>query len=199
VKRLHIEEPFILEEKTVVCLGFFDGVHIGHMRLIDKAKEIARMEKLLICVHTFVQTPQLVLRPERPVIVLTSLAEKEALLAEAGADLLAVSHFTENLMHMRAKDFFNSVLLKKLWARHVVVGFDHRFGYQGEMDAKGLLKLCEEAGVGLSVMEPVTLPDGSLVSSSAIRLSLQKGEWEKAEAMLGRKIYGKATARESVE
>ena len=188
MKRLTIEEPFNLAEQTVVCLGFFDGVHIGHMRLLDRAKEIARTENLLVCVHTFTTMPQLVLRPERPVLELTPLPEKEALLSEAGVDLLAVSRFTEELMHMRAKDFFQTILLERLRARHIVVGFHHRFGYKGEMDANGLLKLCEGAGVGLSVVKPVRLSDGSLVSSSAIRSCLQKGDRVTAEAMLGRAI-----------
>ena len=188
MKRLYVEEPFTLAEQTVVCLGFFDGVHIGHMRLVDRAKEIARIEKLLVCVHTFAAMPQLVLRPERPAFELTTLGEKETLLSEAGVDLLAVSRFTDELMHMRAQEFFHSILLFRLRARHIVVGFHHRFGYKGEMDAKGLLKLCEEAGIGLSVIKPVRLPDGSLVSSSAIRSCLQKGDRAKAEAMLGRKI-----------
>lgn len=196
MRRLYVDQAFTLEERTVVCLGFFDGVHIGHMRLVDKAKEIARTEELLVCVHTFAQMPQLVLQPQRPILVLTSFEEKEALLALAGVDLLAISQFTEDLMHMRATDFFEEILLKKLRAKHIVVGFHHRFGHKGEMDANGLMWLCKEAGVGLSVIEPVTLSDGSLVSSSAIRLSLQNGDKEKAEAMLGRPIqYGSAAER----
>ena len=195
--RLYVEEPFTLTAQTVVCLGFFDGVHIGHKRLVDRAKEIARMEKLLVCVHTFATMPQLVLHPERPAFELTTLSEKEALLSESGVDLLAVSRFTEDLMHMRAKDFFDAILLCKLRARHIVVGFHHRFGYKGEMDAKGLSKLCEEAGIGLSVIKPVRLPDGSLVSSSAIRFCLAKGEWDKAEAMLGRKIGCEGTVEQT--
>lgn len=199
MRRLCVENPFPLEERTVVCLGFFDGVHIGHMRLVEKAKEVARMERLLVCVHTFAQMPQRVLRPDRPILELTPLDEKEALLKGAGVDLLAVSEFTENMMHMRAREFFESVLLLKLRAKHVVVGFHHRFGYRGEMNTEGLLKLCEEAGVGTSVIEPVLLRDGSLVSSSAIRLCLQNGQREKAEAMLGRKIHGDISARMAAE
>ena len=188
MKRLYLEDPFFFEEQTVVCLGFFDGVHIGHMRLVDTAKEVARIKNLLVCVHTFATMPQLVVNPGRFQSELTPLPQKEALLAAAGVELLAISRFTDEMMHMRAKDFFDSILVDKLRARHIVVGFHHRFGYQGEMDAKGLMALCEKSNIGLSVVKPVRLSNGSLVSSTAIRSLLQKGEWALAEAMLGRKL-----------
>lgn len=186
MKRIDVEVPFTLPKQTVVCLGFFDGVHIGHVRLIEEAKAVATAKGYHVCVHTFAQMPQRVLRPNQKVLELTPLDEKEALLQAAGADVLAVSQFTETMMRMRAKDFFYAILINKLRAKHIVIGFHHRFGYLGEMDAKGLAALCAEAGIGLSVLEPVMLADGSLVSSSTIRSLLLEGDYVKAELMLGR-------------
>lgn len=186
MRRIYMEEAFTPSKRTVVCLGFFDGVHIGHIRLVKRAIEVARIEDLLVCVHTFAQMPQRVLRPNEQVLELTPLDEKEALLASVGVDVLAVSQFTEEMMRMHARDFFDAILLGTLKAKHIVIGFHHRFGYRGEMDAKGLSQLCANARIGLSVIEPVTLADGSLVSSSAIRSLLRKGDREKAEQMLGR-------------
>lgn len=184
--RIDVGATCALPKQTVVCLGFFDGVHIGHVRLIERAKAVASTSDDLVCVHTFAQMPQRVLRPGQHVMELTPLDEKEALLAAAGVDVLAVSQFTDDMMRMHAKEFFQTILVDKLRARHVVIGYHHRFGYLGEMDANGLSALCSETGIGLSVIDPVTLADGTLVSSSAIRSFFLAGDYAKAELMLGR-------------
>ena len=188
MRMIYLDEPFSLSEKTVVCLGFFDGVHIGHRRLIEKAKQIARIKGDAVCVHTFAQMPAKLLCPERKTLELTPLPEKAALLFAAGVDIVAVSQFDEAMMRMRAEDFFRGILQEKLHAEHIVAGFHHRFGRGGEMDAQSLAALCERTGVGFSRIEPVTLSDGSVVSSTAIRACIQSGNCLRAEEMLGRDI-----------
>ncbi len=181
-----IENIEALEQPTVVCLGFFDGVHLGHQRLIRRACDIAREKALYVCVHTFDEMPAHVIHPRADALEITALAEKSALLAALGVDIIAVSRFGEAMMHMPAKDFFRQILLEKLRARHIVVGFHHRFGFRGEADTQMLGEFCEEAGVGLDIIRPVLLTDGELISSTAIRGFLRSGNREKAEAMLGR-------------
>ncbi|MDR0896894.1 MAG: FAD synthetase family protein [Oscillospiraceae bacterium] len=171
---------------AVVCLGFFDGVHLGHARLVAQAREVAQAEGLLLCVHTFAQMPARVLSPGAQIRELTPLPEKAALLAALGVDLLAVSPFDERMRHLRAEAFFREILMEALRARHIVCGFHHRFGERGEADTARLSALCAANGLGLSVIAPVTLPDGELVSSSAIRQLLDAGDLARARAMLGR-------------
>ena len=167
---------------SVVCLGFFDGVHRGHQALLQAAREIARAEGLKVCAHTFDHAPG------NKEFELTTLPEREALLRQAGADRVAISVFDEHMRHMSGQEFFESVVLKKLCARHVVCGDDHRFGYRGACGVKELESMCRERGVGLTVVPPITLPDGTRVSSSGIRRALQAGDWAAAESMLGRPI-----------
>ncbi len=181
-----VDENINLSKQTVVCLGLFDGVHIGHARLIERAREVAVQDDLLVCVHTFDRMPAQVIHPGRMILELTPLEEKAALLGALGVDILAVSHFDDTMMHMHADTFFQSVLLDKLRAAHVVIGFHHRFGFHGEAGAETLQRFCERAGVGLSVITPVMLAGGELVSSTAIRRYLSAGDAAAAEAMLGR-------------
>lgn len=167
---------------SVVCLGFFDGVHKGHLSLLHAAKDIARDQGLIVCVHTFDRAPG-----EKD-FVLTTLEEREALLQAAGADRVAVSAFSEDMRRMSGDDFFRQIVLEKLNARHVVCGDDHRFGCKGGWGVKELEALCREAGVGLTVCPPVALTDGTRVSSTAIRKAILAGNAALAEEMLGRPL-----------
>jgi len=167
---------------TVVCLGFFDGVHTGHLALVNAAKAVARQKGLTVCVHTFDRAPG---DKDFP---LTSLSERVELLRSAGADTVAVSVFDEAMRHMRGDDFFHTVILEKLHARHVVCGDDHRFGYRGAWGVEDLRSLCQEAGIGLTVVPAVRSPGGARVSSTAIREAIRRGDFPLAEAMLGRSL-----------
>lgn len=187
MKIVYIDASTRLSVETVVCLGFFDGVHIGHAQLIARAQAIAAENAWHTCVHTFETMPARVLRPQADVLELTPLAEKAALLASAGVEILAVSQFLET-MPMRAEAFFDEILLQALHARHIVAGFHHHFGFQGEGDVEMLKAYCARAGVGLDIIAPVTMPDGELVSSTAIRKAIRDGDRGKAERMLGRSL-----------
>ena len=167
---------------SVVCLGFFDGVHRGHLALLNAARETADREGLQVCVHTFDHAPG------QKAFELTTLKEREALLLSAGADRVAVSLFDDTMRHMSGEDFFRQIVLEKLNARYVVCGDDHRFGYQGACGVQELKALCAQNGVGLTVVPPVTLPGGQRISSTAIREALKAGDWALAEAMLGRPV-----------
>lgn len=185
MKTIYVDKIKSLDKPTVVCLGFFDGVHIGHASLIARAKAISARTDAGVCVHTFDQMPARALNPGADILELTPLAEKAALLEMLGVDVLAVSRFADTV-HMRAADFFRSILLDKLLATHIVAGFHHHFGYRGEADVKWLKSFCAQAGVGLDIIEPITLAGGELVSSTAIRQAVQSGDYAKASLMLGR-------------
>lgn len=174
-----------LNAPSVVCLGFFDGVHKGHLSLLRAAADIARDKGLIVCAHTFDRAPG-----EKD-FALTTLSERETLLKAAGADRVAVSAFNEDMRRMSGDDFFRGIVLGSLNASHVVCGDDHRFGYRGGWGVKELETLCREAGVGLTVCPPVALLDGTRVSSTAIRKAILAGDAALAEEMLGRPLSPK--------
>jgi len=181
-----------MEEKhapCVVCLGFFDGVHLAHQALLRAARAEGERLHLPVCVHTFDRAPG------QKEFELTTLEEREALLKRYGADKVSVSVFNDEMRRMRGDDFFRDVVLGQLNARHVVCGDDHRFGYKGAWGVNELQALCDEAGIGLTVVPQVSLPDGQRVSSTAIRRALQEGNRELAERMLGRSLNERTECR----
>ena len=167
---------------SVVCLGFFDGVHVGHRQLISIARKIADEQGFSLCVHTL----------DGPVWgkgkQLTDLEERTRLLLSCGADRVESSKFDEELRHMPGDLFFSRVIVENLGARHVVCGTDYRFGYQGKWGVEELQALCRNAGIGCTVVPPVTLPDGQKISSTMIRKALEEGDRALAARLLGREI-----------
>ena len=167
---------------SVVCLGFFDGVHRGHLQLLKAAREAADREGLRVCVHTFDRAPG-----EKD-FALTTLEERKRLLYAAGADQVWVSDFDENMRRMSGEEFFQRIVLDRLNARRVVCGDDHRFGYKGACGVPELRAMCARAGVGLTVVPPVTLENGERISSTAVRRAIAGGDYALAEKMLGRPV-----------
>ena len=168
--------------RSVVCLGFFDGVHRGHLALLQAAREKARDLGCIVVAHTFDHAPGSKGRE------LTGLPERERLLLAAGADQVAVSVFDDAMRRMTGEEFFRTVVLDRLRACHVVCGDDHRFGYKGAWGVEELEAMCREAGIGLTVVPPVTLPDGRRISSTLIREAVANRDWAAAESMLGRPL-----------
>lgn len=190
---LRLEQGDRMRAPAVVCLGFFDGVHIGHAQLILRARAVAAEQNLQSCVHTFDEMPARVVNPRDNTLELTPLAEKIRLIAAMGIDAVAVSTFRK-AMGMSAEAFFQEVLLDRLCARHIVAGFHHRFGHQGKGDVALLQALCAASGTGLDIITPVRLADGALVSSTAIRQALRSGDLTTASRMLGRDARDTLTA-----
>ncbi len=177
-----------LAKPTAVCLGVFDGVHLGHRRLIDETLAVAEKKGLQEIVHTYDPLPISVLRPHKVICELTPLRRRLQLLEAAGIGIAAVSRFDKELQHMPGSVFFDEVLLNKLNARHIIAGFNHRFGFHADTDIERLRALCRKAGVGLSVIQPVYASGGQLISSTAIREALLRGDIALAGEMLGREV-----------
>lgn len=169
---------------TVVALGCFDGVHIGHTRVIALAKKIADERSLPLTVWSFEEPPKNYFLPDS-VPLLTDTSEKRALMRKLAVDRFFCVQFDEKIASMPAEKFFFDILLKKIGAVHIVCGFNFNFGAKGAGNTALLEKLCAENGIGLSVLEPVTL-DGVSVSSSAIRKAIADGDMTLAKSLLGR-------------
>jgi len=184
---IKLEEYAAPAREAAVCLGTFDGVHLGHQALLRATAEAAAREGLLPCAYTFDVPPASVLGSGKAE-VLTGIAEKAALMAGCGIDTVIYSHFDAAVAARSAEWFFDELLLRRLRARHVIIGFHYHFGQFARGDAEMMRAFCARQGVGITVVPPVCLPDGQLVSSSAIRESLLKGDRRRAEEMLNRPL-----------
>ena len=177
-----------LTSPSAVCLGFFDGVHLGHQALLKATVETARARGLTPCVHTFRRMPAQAMHPEKQILELTSLEEKLRLFAQAGIEAVGLSEFDDETRRMSARAFIEKTLIGDLSARYIVAGYNHRFGYRGECGAEMLSALCAEYSLGLSIVEPVKLEDGEAISSTAIRRAVEAGDFALAERMRGRPV-----------
>jgi len=170
---------------SAVALGVFDGIHLGHRAILGAAVALARRQGLAALACTFEPHPMEVLRPGRAPLPLTTLAERLELIAETGVDVAMIIPFTPAVAALEPEAFVRDVLVEALRARHVVVGFNHRFGRRARGDARLLETLGGALGLETHVVPPTTV-DGVPVSSSEIRASLQAGDLARAARFLGR-------------
>jgi riboflavin kinase/FMN adenylyltransferase len=180
---------------SAVALGVFDGVHLGHRAILGTAVTRARAGGLQALACTFDPHPMEVLQPGRAPGPITPLDERLALIGESGVDAVVVLAFTRALAGMEPEAFVKDVLLGRLRAREVVVGYNHRFGRGARGDAQLLEGLAGRLGFQAHVVAPTTV-DGAPVSSSEIRSALQRGDVAAAARALGRPygIGGTVTA-----
>lgn len=171
-----------------VALGYFDGLHRGHQRILRSARERAEREGGRSCVFTFKNHPASVLRPERAPLLLTPFPEKIPLLEAAGLDELVWREFDLPFSRMEPEAFVREVLLKRLGARSVSVGPNYRFGFQARGTPAQLTELGDEMGFEVDVVAAVD-EGGRMISSTRIREHVSMGEVRQAAELLGRE-YG---------
>jgi riboflavin kinase / FMN adenylyltransferase len=164
-----------------LALGTFDGVHVGHRRVIESALKRAGERGLISTVVTFDPHPLRILRPDEPPRLLTSTDQKIALVTELGVDELVAIPFTPELSRQSAEDFCDQVLVGVLGARSVSVGANFHFGHGAAGDA-GLLRGRPEFDT--DVVELVE-QDGDSISSSRIRALVEAGDVAGATGLLG--------------
>jgi len=170
---------------SVLALGTFDGVHRAHAKIVTTAVTRARELGVSSVVCTFDPHPAVVLRPDRAPAPISTLEDNLARIADLGPDAALVIPFTLAFSQMEAEVFVDEVLIGRLGAREVVVGFNHTFGRGARGTATLLTELGARRGLVVHVLPPLQV-QGQIVSSSAIREALQDGDVELVRAMLGR-------------
>ena len=169
------------ETKTAVCLGNFDGVHIGHRRLLEQTVRTAQEKGLKPVAYTFSSHPLSMLGRATPLLTLPD--ERRGLLVQAG--VTPVEDDFARVRDLSPQEFFEQVLLGRLHAGAVLCGAGHHFGKGASGDAKTLCALCVQAGILCAVLPSLTV-EGRAVSSSWIRECITGGDMEKAALLLGR-------------
>lgn len=169
---------------SVVTIGKFDGVHIGHRAVLNRLTQISEGRRVVAI--TFDRHPLEVFDPSRSPKPLLSLVQKVEALREAGADLVVVIPFTAETSEMAAHDFVESVLINGVNAQHVIVGADFRYGRGGAGSVATLIAEGIESGFTVSTVDDVCAsPESLKVSSTAVREALAVGDVELAHGLLG--------------
>ncbi len=170
---------------TALTIGNFDGVHVGHQKILRGVIERARAMNAVSAVLTFFPHPARVLRPDVAPGLLETLPQRLAEFEALGIDATLVLKFDRELATLSAEEFARRFLVEALRAQAVLVGANFRFGHKQAGDVKLLEELGRENGFAVEIVEPV-LVDGQIVSSSAIRAAVREGRVEEAQRMLGR-------------
>ncbi|MFC2013703.1 bifunctional riboflavin kinase/FAD synthetase [Chloroflexota bacterium] len=172
------------KKDTMLTVGVFDGVHLGHKYLISKLKEHAKQENLLSGVVTFRQHPQEVLAPKTKLAFLIDLAERIYLLNNEGIEAIVALSFTRELAQLSPRQFI-SLLQQHLRMRGMVIGPDFTLGQNRKGNIDALSALGQDMNFSVAVVPPL-MTNGEVVSSTAIRNALADGDLKKVRNLVGR-------------
>jgi len=173
-------------QAAAVAIGNFDGVHLGHRALVERARRLAEAHDARTVVLTFDPHPSSVFAPATTPKQLTSLTRRIELLGEAGADLVVVEPFTRELANSAPNAFVDDVVLHALRATAIIVGYDFTYGTRATGTTDALRAHGNRAGIEVDVMKAVECA-GEVASSTRIRAHLQQGNLAGAERLLGRR------------
>lgn len=176
---------FTNSQKTVVTIGTFDGVHIGHQKIIKQLVDTARKQKLSSVVLTFFPHPRMILQKEESIQMIDTLDEKIQWLEKLGVDILVVHPFTVAFSRISAIAFARNILSEQLQCQHVIIGYDHRFGQNREATVQDLDTYGQLYGFEITVI-PAQDIASIAVSSTKIRKALHNGDLSTANQYLNR-------------
>lgn len=171
---------------TVVTVGTFDGVHLGHRDVLARIEQRARELSLDSVLVTFDPHPLEVVNPTAAPLLLTTEQEKIEVIAESRVRYMAIVPFTPTLQRYSAAQFVDEVLRHRFHVKHLVIGHDHGFGRGREGDVDVMRALGRERGFGVEVVDAVATGDGRVVSSTLIRRAIAGGDLNHAAQALGR-------------
>ena len=180
----HIDE-FVRLSNAVVTIGTFDGVHVGHRKIISGIKELAESTGGETVLLTFFPHPRMILHPEDESIkLINTINEKAELLEQLGIDHLIITPFSRDFSNQSAEEYIRGVLVNKIGTKKIVIGYDHRFGKDRLGGLDDLLRLSPVYG-----FDVVEIPEQDInevaISSTRVRSALLNGEIELANTFLG--------------
>lgn len=180
----HSIDDFTPTRKTVVTLGTFDGVHIGHRKIIEKLVQSALETQSESLILTFFPHPRMVLQDSSEIQLLNTLDEKIELLAHTGLDHLIIHPFDENFSRLTAEEFVSKILIDRFDIAKIIIGYDHRFGRNRTANIDDLIVYGNQFGFEVEQISAQEI-DAVSVSSTKIRHALREGNIKMANEYLG--------------
>lgn len=201
MKLFHSIDDFTSSKKTILTLGTFDGVHIGHRKILEKVTQSTQNGTYESLVLTFFPHPRMVLQEKSEIRLLNTMNEKTMLLAQSGIQNLVIHPFDEAFSRVTAEEFVKTILVDRFQIQKIIIGYDHRFGRNRTANIDNLIVFGEEYGFEVEQISAQEIQDVS-VSSTKIRNALLEGNMELANKYLGysyfitgRVVYGKQLGR----
>lgn len=188
------EEAIPHFKSSVLTIGNFDGVHLGHQKLLKKLVQSARENNTDSVVLTFRPHPRTILRPGEVHHRLFDYRDQVEMMSQLGVAYLIEEKFSKDFSLMTAEDFLVNYVFKNFNPKNIVVGYDFSFGKSRVGNIDFLKEFCNARNVGLEVVDAYS-QDGQVVSSSQIRLMLEHGDVKKAQEFLGRPYYLRGPVR----
>ncbi len=174
----------VKKKKTVITIGTFDGVHLGHRKILDEVTRYAKNINGRSLVITFSPHPRFVVNPDMKFELLTTIDEKMEQFEKAGIDLALVINFTKEFSELSYRDFIEKIICDEIGVTHFVIGYDHKFGKNRSGDISKLNEFAEKCQYSVSSVDGVTI-NGEVISSTKIRNLLYEGNIVKANHFLG--------------
>ncbi len=186
-------EHFRIEKPSIVTIGTFDGVHLGHQKILAQLKKLKEKTGLKTVVLTFDPHPRRVLFPEQQDLkLLTSVDEKLELLKKYGVDVTVVYPFSKKFSQLSSEAYIQDILIKSLQVKHLVIGYDHKFGNKRTGDINVLRKYAPQFRFEVEEISAKDI-DHIAISSSKIRKALEEGNLNLATEFLGHHYFLRAT------
>ncbi|MDA7558564.1 bifunctional riboflavin kinase/FAD synthetase [Flavobacteriaceae bacterium] len=182
--KIKAASDYKLLSNSVVTIGTFDGVHIGHKKIINRLVNIAKQENLQAVVLTFFPHPRMVVQSDTKIKMLNTIDEKNMLLEQQGIDHLVIKKFTKDFSRLSAQEYVRKVLVETLHVKHIIIGYDHHFGRNRtanihDLKAFGKIYNFKVTEILAQEIDEVT------ISSTKIRQALNTGDVKTANTFLG--------------
>lgn len=177
-------DSFHSNKKTIVTIGTFDGVHVGHQKIIERLVENAKNRNAESAILTFFPHPRMILQDQTEIRLLNTIDERTSLLAKKGLDNLIIHPFNKAFSRLTAEEFVKDILLDQLNIEKIVIGYDHRFGRNRTANIDNLIEFGEKYNFEVEQISAQEIQEAS-VSSTKIRAALQDGNIALANQFLG--------------
>ena len=175
------------KKKRYIALGVFDGVHLGHQKLIKLASDKAKKNDGISIVVTFDPHPDKIINPESKVFLLTTLEERINLIRDLDVDVFLIIRFNKMISKISPEDFVSNILIDSLQVKELFVGFNYKFGFQGKGNTNILKEYSKLYKFKTNILKPISAKN-TIISSTIIKDYIRLGEIEKARKLLGHNI-----------
>jgi riboflavin kinase / FMN adenylyltransferase len=187
------------DKKSILTIGTFDGIHIGHQKILKSLVAQAKKENLLANVLTFFPHPRMVLQKESQIKLIDTLKEREDFLRKLGVDNLIIHPFSVAFSKLTALEFIQNILVKQLKIDSLYIGYDHRFGRNREATVEDLKSYGQQYDFKVNIISAQQIATIA-VSSTKIRVAIALGDFVKVHHFLGRpfQLRGTVTKGEGI-